>query len=84
MPFAVTDYDSIGSISYPGEKDTTQYVNNQKTFMNNETHTTPDTRKLGEELDGEKAEGKAAIIKAIERYNTYAVTSQNIILFNNR
>ena len=52
--------------------------------MNNETHSTVDTRKLGEELDGEKAEGKAAIIKAIERYNTYAVTSQNIILFNNR
>ena len=26
--------------------------------MNNETHSTVDTRKLGEELDGEKAEGK--------------------------
>ena len=57
LPFAVTDYDSIGSISYPGEKDTTQNVNNQKTFMNNETHSTVDTRKLSEELDGEKTDG---------------------------
>ena len=58
MPFAVTDYGSIGIISYPGEKDNTQNVKNQKTFMNKETHSTVDTRKLGEELDGEKAEGK--------------------------